>query len=108
MTFVVGAPIALLIGCGSDKGPPAKDDPRYYQNLDMIIIEKAGYVNSSGKYTSLGKYFLLKGVQDTTLYWEYHGLYNNLSDSVYYNHKVGDWLHFDYVFKSRFFHKIRR
>lgn len=95
----------LLIGCAPTQIRPKDDDARYYHNLDMVIVEKAGYVNSGGKYTSLGKYFLLKGTKDTTLYWEYHGLNSGLSDSMYYNHKVGDWLHFDYVLKSyRFFH----
>lgn len=109
--------LALIIGCiwmlcatgCSYDGPPKKDDARYLHDLDMIIVEKAGFVNTSGKCTSLGKYFLLKGVKDTTLYWEYHGLNGGLSDSMYYNHKVGDWLHFDYVLNSsyRFFHKNR-
>jgi hypothetical protein len=109
MAFSYSALIILMIcllvnGCSSKKPGP---DPRiHYINLDMVIVEKAGYVNSGGKYTSLGKYFLLRGVKDTTFYWEYHGFNNNsLTDSMYYNHKVGDWLHFDYVLKSyRFFH----
>ena len=110
MSFSYLALIILLMyllfqGCSDNT---IKADPRiHYINLDMIIVEKAGFVNSSGKYTSMGKYFLLKGVQDTTLYWEYHGLNYNFNDSIYYNHHVGDWLHFDYVLKTRFFHKLR-
>lgn len=104
-TVIVVVVITTVIIFLSSCHPKKIIDPRInYVNLDLIIVEKAGYVNSGGKYTTLGKYFLLQGVQDTALYWEFHGLNGYLSDSVYYNHKVGDWLHFDYVLKSHFFH----
>ena len=50
--------------------------------------------------------FLIRSVKDTTLYSEFIGIDDYvMPDSVYYNHEVGDTLHFDYILKNRFFKK---
>jgi hypothetical protein len=79
-----------------------KPDPKvHYIDLDMMIVEKI-------RANDGVRMFLLKGVKDTTLYMEYSDIHRYvMTDSVYYNHKVGDWLHFDYIRKNRCFHKRR-
>ena len=93
--------VTIITSCKSEFKP----DPNiHYINMDCVIVEKIPVVGSTGKYTS--KAFLIRGVKDTTLYQEYIGLRQYImTDSMYYNHKVGDTLHFDYIRKNRFFKK---
>ncbi len=72
--------------------------------MNCVIVEKIPSVESVGRRTS--KAFLIRGLEDTTLYSEYIDLYRyTMSDSMYYNHEVGDTLHFDFIRKERFFNK---
>ncbi len=82
-----------------------KPDPSiHYINMDCIIVEKIPTADGIGKQTT--KAFLIRGLKDTTLYHEYIDLHQyKMSDSVYYNHEVGDTIHFDFIRKNRFFKK---
>lgn len=86
-----------------------------YLNLPVQIVEKGGYAERNGKYTNVGKYFLVRSTRDTTLYTELNAENFNAScgcrrgiiwewDSMFYNHRAGDILTFDYIRKDRFWH----
>ena len=103
LTIFVVIIIALTIqqsttGCSS-KVKAEPDTSVYYIDVDFTIVEKG--FGKEGK-----KYFLIKGVKDTTLYSVYYGISHsaNISDASYYNKYIGDVLHFDYIKKNRFFH----
>ena len=96
--------LGLLVLMTSCEGEVKPDPKVHYINMDCVIVEKIQAVGSTGRHTS--KAFLIRGVEDTTLYQEYIDLYRyEMPDSVYYSNEVGDTLHFDYIKKSRFFKK---
>lgn len=100
IALVVGI-ITIFASCENEVKPNANI---HYINMDCVIVEKIPSVGSFGRHTS--KAFLIRGVKDTTLYSEYVGVRQYIMpDSVYYNHEVGDTLHFDYIRKNRFFKK---
>jgi len=71
--------------------------------MNCVITEKLPIV-PIGKRGS--KAFLIRSVKDTTLYTEYTSIDSYyMEDSFYYNHEVGDTLHFDYIAKYGFFKK---
>ena len=93
---------------------------KQYHNEKFVIVEKGGYANRAGKFSSYGKYFLIKRVKDTTEFTELTGYNweacdnghdhafknsNGMTDSLYYNRKVGDTLFFKYIRKNRFWKK---
>lgn len=89
-----------LVSCGET---PHADSEVHYINMNCVIVEKIPIV-PKGRHGS--KAFLIRSVKDTNMYCEYIDLnYNYMPDSIYYNHEVGDTLHFDYICKSRFFYK---
>lgn len=90
----------LLSSCSDDDGP---NHEIHYIDMDCVIVEKLPVV-PIGRSSSKG--FLIRSIKDTTLYSEYISLNNYyMDDSIYYNHEVGDTLHFDYILKKRFFSK---
>ena len=106
--FFIGVFIPLMVGLitvfTSCEGKSKPDPDIHYINMDCVIVEKIPSVGSFSKRTS--KAFLIRGLEDTTLYSEYVDLYRyDMSDSLYYSSKVGDTLHFDYIRKNRFFKK---
>jgi len=81
-----------------------------YYNHKVTIIEKGGYAERNGKFTNVGKYFLVRSVTDTTLYTELSGHnFGSLGDaygsSLYWSKKEGDTLTFKYIRKDRFWKK---
>jgi hypothetical protein len=91
--------VFLFIGCKNH-------DDKYY-NYKVIVKEKGGYAERNGKYTNVGKYFLVQSVEDTTLYTELNGynfdaLGEHYGSSLFYSKEVGDTLFFDYIKKDRF------
>lgn len=99
--FILAIIVMYFFGSCSDK---PKCDPKFnYINIDCVIVEKIPNV-PAGRIGS--KAFLIRCVKDTTMYTEYTSLDSYyMPDSVYYNHEVGDILHFDYIRKNRFFYK---
>lgn len=95
--------------------PNVAENDAQYLGMQVQIVDKGGYAERNSKYISVGKFFLVRAVNDTTLFTELNA--NNFSpdcnchhgtryewDSMYYNHNVGDILTFDYVRKDRFWH----
>jgi hypothetical protein len=83
-----------------------------YYKYKVTIIEKGGYAERNGKFTNVGKYFLVRSVTDTTLYTELSGHnFSPLADwygsSLYWNKKEGDTLYFDHIRKDRFWRKLK-
>jgi len=81
-----------------------------YHNYKVTIIEKGGYAERNGKFTNVGKFFLVRSVADTTLYTELSGynlvsLGNAYGSSLYWSKKKGDTLTFKYIRKDRFWKK---
>lgn len=75
-----------------------------------VIVQRGGYAERNGKFSNLGKYFLIRRVKDTTEYTELNGanwgdLSNFYGSSLYYSKNVGDTLYFDYINKKRFWKK---
>ena len=102
--FIIALSIGIIAIFASCEGRSKPDSNIHYINMDCVIVEKIPSVGSFGKRTS--KAFLIRGLEDTTLYSEYVDLYRyTMSDSLYYSSKVGDTLHFDYIRKNRFFKK---
>ncbi len=100
ITLMIGV-ITIFASCESKVKPNPNN---HYINMNCVIVEKIPSVESVGRRTS--KAFLIRGLEDTTLYSEYIDLYRyTMSDSMYYNHEVGDTLHFDFIRKERFFNK---
>ncbi len=100
ITLMVGV-ITIFASCESKVKP---DTNNHYINMNCVIVEKIPVVGCFDKRTS--KAFLIRDTKDTTLYSEYIDLYRyTMSDSMYYNHEVGDTLHFDFIRKERFFNK---
>jgi hypothetical protein len=95
--------ISTLIGCYD------RSSELLYKDIRFVVVSKGGGIEDAGKFGNIPyKSFLIRGVDDSTLYTElnqYHDCYL-LTDSVYYNHKIGDILYFKYIRKSRFWHKI--
>lgn len=100
LTVAILVSLTLLTSCDDEAGP----DPKiHYINMDCTIVEKIPVV---GVMNRQSKAFLIRSVSDTTLYSEFIDIDSYvMPDSVYYNHGVGDTLHFDYILKSRFFKK---
>lgn len=97
----------VLCSCSYNKPDPSI----HYSNIDFIIKQK-DEESSTVKYHGSLKRFILVNTKDTTLMGEYTHIRNNgynyfITDSMYYNSKVGDTIHFDYILKSRFFHKTK-
>ena len=102
--FLIALSIGIIAIFASCEGRSKPDSNIHYINMDCVIVEKIPSVGSFGKRTS--KAFLIRGLEDTTLYSEYVDLYRyTMTDSLYYSSKVGDTLHFDYIRKNRFFKK---
>ena len=102
--FLIALSIGIIAIFASCEGRSKPDSNIHYINMDCVIVEKIPSVGSFSKRTS--KAFLIRGLEDTTLYSEYVDLYRyDMSDSLYYSSKVGDTLHFDYIRKNRFFKK---
>lgn len=79
-----------------------------FYNYKVTIIEKGGYAERNGKFTNVGKYFLIRSTSDTTLYSELNGL--NFEPLGYYygsplflSKNTGDTLTFKYIRKDRFY-----
>lgn len=71
-----------------------------YYNLNCKIVSIQGPTPwSSGKFNGITKMWLLQSLNDTTKYCEYIPY----SDSLFYNKKLYDTVHFDYIRKDRFF-----
>ncbi len=97
-TLLIVTFVLLFTSCSEDL-----DHSGQYLNMNCVIVEKIPVV-AYGKTSTKG--FLIRDIQDTTLYTEFTNLNNGiLEDSIYYNHEVGDTLHFDYILQSRFFRK---
>lgn len=102
--FLIALSIGIIAIFASCEGRSKPDSNIHYINMDCVIVEKIPSVGSFSKRTS--KAFLIRGLEDTTLYSEYVDLYRyTMTDSLYYSSEVGDTLHFDYIKKSRFFKK---
>lgn len=101
LTVAILVSLTLLTSCSSDESGP---DPKiHYIDMDCTIVEKIPVVGIMNRQS---KAFLIRSVKDTTLYSEFIGIDDYvMPDSVYYNHEVGDTLHFDYILKNRFFKK---
>ena len=112
-SFFIASIILALVSCCSiashnpnDQLPKGADLRIHYVWFKAVILEKG--TNGDAK----GKYFLIRGVQDTTLFTEltgnnFNGLDGNAysgTDSLYYNKNIGDTLYFDYIKKDRFWH----
>ena len=83
-----------------------------YYNYKVVIIEKGGYAERNGKFTNVGKYFLVRSVSDTTLYTEISGHnFGPLGDingsPLYWSKKVGDTLDFGHRRKNRCWRKLK-
>jgi hypothetical protein len=102
--FLIALSIGIIAIFASCEGRSKPDSNIHYINMDCVIVEKIPSVGSFSKRSS--KAFLIRGLEDTTLYSEYVDLYRyTMTDSLYYSSEVGDTLHFDYIKKSRFFKK---
>jgi hypothetical protein len=88
------------------------DKKVHYIKEKCIILDKGGYDERDGKYTNVGKYFLIRRISDTTEYTELTGYnWGELSDyygsKLYFSKNIGDTLFFDYIRKDRFWKKIK-
>lgn len=83
--------------CGCDS---SGDSSMTYNNLYAIITSKE---------TVPDKYFIVRGVADTTLIGEIHSKnIHSFTDSIFYNKKVGDTVFFAYIRKDRFWHTSQK
>jgi len=101
----IAAFLILAVILSSCLGFRHKDD--LYYNYKVTIVEKGGYAERNGKFNEYGKYFLVRSIEDTTLYTELSG--NNFSalsefygSSLYWSKQKGDTLTFDHIRKDRF------
>lgn len=99
----------LFIGCGNKITPKT-----HYINVDVVIVsinQTDGFTREKYPKPTAIKQWLVRLVQDTTMYRELSSNEETssigISDEMWYSHKVGDTLHYDYLIKSRFF-KIKR
>lgn len=93
----------LTASCNEPDECAPKDQTQFYIDIDCIIVEKIP-ATPVGKHTS--KAFLIRMLSDTTKYSEFIHVSNYyMEDEYYYNHEVGDTLHFDYIRRERFFTK---
>lgn len=95
--------LLLITSCGETDECAPKDQTQFYIDVDCIIVEKIPIIPVLN-HTS--KAFLIRMISDTTKYSEFTNVVNDyMEDEYYYNHEVGDTLHFDYVRRERFFIK---
>lgn len=97
--------ITILISC-----KPKITSEDFYINTKCVIIktnEGQGFSNDKYHNPVVVKTWLIKSLDDTTKYRE---LYSNsypysmrITNEMWYNHKIGDTLHYDYLSKSEFF-----
>jgi hypothetical protein len=78
-----------------------------YTNYKVTIVDMGNGVKEVGskhKRRVNAHFILLRSVKDTSLIteWEQHDWHIPLTDSTYYNHKIGDTLFFKYIRKDRF------
>lgn len=96
MSCLIGL-MLLLLCCKSE---PLEE---LYYNTNYKIVSIQGAENwRDGRFSGTSKCWLIQSTTDTTLHTEY----NAITDSMFYNHKVGDIIHFDYIRKDRFFHVV--
>ena len=102
--------IVLLCSCEKIKSEENKPDTSVsLTNEKFILIDKGGYSERSGKYSSHGKYFLIRSIKDSLKFAELtRDNWADLSDSLYYNKEVGDTLCFETIKRSRFFKILKR
>jgi len=83
-----------------------RDDKVSYVNEDLVVVSK-DITFSSGRYSSLEKTFMVRRLKDTTQYAELRNDYSLrfMTDSLYFNTKVGDTIHFEWIAKYRFWRK---
>ena len=94
--ILVLLPIILyIVACSCDSGNKNNKNDRLYYDMTMKIVSIQKY-NSESSYPGE---WLLQYVHDTTSYCRWLVK----SDSIFYNHQVGDIVKFDYILKSRFF-----
>jgi hypothetical protein len=99
---------ALTLSLASCGNSDRRIDDGLYRDLDVVILDMGGNSPRPSKHSHDGKYFYVMSVKDTALRSEFsRANFHLMSDSFYYNHKVGDTLHFDFIRKSRFF-KVTR
>lgn len=90
----------LLIACSNDKPRPKT----HFIDVHFVIRSKG---STTGR--NEWRFFLIQGVEDSTVWGEYYGLKTyGLPDSIWYNREIGDTLWFKYIRKDRFFHKTPR
>jgi len=77
-----------------------KNKNSLYYDLNCKIVSIQGTTPwTSGKFNGISKQWLLQSLRDTNKYCEY----TPYSDSLFYNKKLYDTVHFDYIRKERFF-----
>lgn len=82
--------LVFFLGCGSSSG-------------DLYKGYKCKIVSIEESY----KRWLLKSIEDSTLYADYSFMNDDgdgKKDSIFYSRSLGDTVRFDYILKTRFFH----
>jgi hypothetical protein len=92
----------ILTSCGKP------NEKEHYIKEYFIIKEKGGFAERNGKYTNVGKYFLIQRLADTTEFTELNGhnfgqLGEYYGSSLYYNKEEGDTLYFEYILNITLF-----
>jgi hypothetical protein len=105
----------ITISCKEHKADPNK----HYINDNCVIVSTSTdeYVtHGKGRHITTCRIWLIKRLADTTQYTELNSCTNissccgpevgiNMTDSIFYNKKIGDTLYFKYIAKDRFWTK---
>ena|ERR1700741_236821 len=94
--------LILTSSCSGDK--PKADEKIHYVNLDCRVVG-FGSDMTRGKNAHYYKVVLIQSLRDTSMFMEFSQTHYepSLTDAEYYNWKIGDTIHFDFIKKERFF-----
>ncbi len=99
--------IFILIGCNKKSNIIPET---HYINIDVVIVNSNrsdGFTTEKYPKPTIIKQWLVKLLVDTTMFREISSNEEcyplSISDEMWYNHKIGDTLHYDYLIKSKFF-----
>jgi len=96
--------LLLLFSFSNECETKKNNTDKYYYNIDCIIIDKYLVTLKNGRSDSFSKGFLLKTkINGVTFYREFFSINKSyMTDEYYYNHDIGDTLHFDKTSKDLF------
>lgn len=104
--------IGLIVHAIASDKPNIANPAIHYVNVDCKIVQFGSESKlSDDKFhrPELCKSVLFQMQGDTTMYWEYNTCSDHDADDInintawFYNHRVGDVIHFEYLAKTRFF-----